>query len=145
MGIDYWLPEYTAVHTLFDAEVVVAVNDGGDKEYGGLVILQHRIDGHNFFTLYGHLTVASATQYNVGDQLKKGDKIGELGTYPENGNWAPHLHFQLMLSIMSYVKDFPGVAYHSQLGHLEKCMSQPKFSVQIPRVEGQDNQLIRHQ
>ena len=30
------LPEKTAVHALFDGEVIIAVNDAGDKEYGGL-------------------------------------------------------------------------------------------------------------
>jgi len=139
LGIDYWLPEHTAVHSLFDADVVVAVNDKGDKEYGGLVILQHKIDGHKFYTLYGHLTVASATQHKVGDHLKKGDKIGELGTYPENGNWAPHLHFQLMLSLLSFVKDFPGVAYYNQLDVWKSVCPNPNFLFKSPELD--NNQL----
>jgi 4-aminobutyrate aminotransferase-like enzyme len=115
LGIDFWLPAHTPVHALFDGEVVTAVNDAGDKEYGGLVILKHTVGDLVFFTLYGHNTVKSALQHKVGDIIKKGDKIAELGNYPENGNWAPHLHFQVMLSMLNYKIDFPGVAFYNQI------------------------------
>ena len=32
LGIDFWLPSSTAVHSLFDGEIVTAVYDKGDKE-----------------------------------------------------------------------------------------------------------------
>lgn len=115
LGIDYWLPEYTPVHAILDGEVVIAINDAGDKEYGGLVVLKHTINDFNFYTLYGHNTIESATKHNVGDTIFKGEKIVELANYPENGNWAPHLHFQVMLSLFDYKIDFPGVAYLSQI------------------------------
>ena len=117
LGIDYWLPAATPVHSLFDGEVVIAVNDTGEKEYGGLVVLKHHIEVEDieFYTLYGHLSVASATAFAIGDKLKAGDMIGVLGNYPENGNWAPHLHFQLMLSLLGHMDDFPGTAYHNQV------------------------------
>ena len=115
LGIDYWLPEYTSVHALFDGEVVIAVNDEGDKEYGGLVVLKHQTEDFTFYTLYGHNTIESATKHKLGDLILKGEKIAELGNYPENGNWAPHLHFQVMLSLFDYKIDYPGVAYLSQI------------------------------
>ena len=115
LGIDYWLSAKTPVHALFDGEVVIAVNDAGNKEYGGLVVLKHRTPTFEFYTLYGHLTVESATQYKIGDCIKKGKKIAELGNFPENGNWAPHLHFQILLSLFDYTKDYPGVAYFDQI------------------------------
>jgi 4-aminobutyrate aminotransferase-like enzyme/Ser/Thr protein kinase RdoA (MazF antagonist) len=115
LGIDFWFPANTAVHALFDGEVVTAYNDAGDKEYGGLVILKHKVEDFEFFTLYGHNTVESATKHQLGTIIKKGDKIAELGNYPENGNWAPHLHFQIMMSMLDYKIDFPGVAYFKQL------------------------------
>ena len=115
LGVDFWFPAYTPVYALFDGEVVTAVNDAGDKEYGGLLILKHTVEDFEFFTLYGHNTVASVLKHKAGDVIKKGDKISELGTYPENGNWAPHLHFQVMLSMLDYDIDFPGVAYYNQM------------------------------
>jgi len=115
LGVDFWLPALTPVHALFDGEVMVAVDDVGDKEYGGLLILKHQVDDLGFYTLYGHNTPESVLKFKVGDQIKKGQKISELGNYPENGNWAPHLHFQIMLSLLDYKDDFPGVAYPNQL------------------------------
>ncbi len=115
LGIDYWLPEYTPVHALFDGEIVIAVNDAGDKEYGGLVVLKHKTENFEFFTLYGHNTIESATKHKVGDKILKGKKIVELANYPENGNWAPHLHFQVMLSLFEYKIDYPGVGYLNQI------------------------------
>ena len=115
LGIDFWLPALTPVHALFDGEIVTAVNDAGDKEYGGLVIIKHFTETLEFYTLYGHLTVESALKNNIGDKIKKGDCVAVLGNYPENGNWAPHLHFQLMLSMLDYNIDFPGVTYLNQI------------------------------
>ena len=115
LGVDFWLPKGTPVHALLDGEVVVAVNDAGDKEYGGLVILKHQVEDFEFYTLYGHNSVASATKHKIGDIIKKGELVSELASYPENGNWVPHLHFQLMLSMLGYKIDFPGVAYNQQI------------------------------
>jgi len=114
LGIDFWLPAGTPVHTLFDAEVVTATNDKGFKEYGGLIILKHHENNLTFYTLHGHLSVASIEKFNVGDPIKKGDCIGYLGDNNENGEWSPHLHFQLMLSMLDYELDFPGVAYPNE-------------------------------
>ncbi|APG65378.1 peptidase M23 [Tenacibaculum todarodis] len=115
LGVDFWLPAYTPVHALFDGEVVIAFNDAGEKEYGGLVVLKHILEDFEFYTLYGHNTAESATKNKIGDLILKGDKIAELANYPENGNWAPHLHFQIMLSLFDYKIDFPGVAYLKQI------------------------------
>jgi len=127
LGIDYWLPKHTPVHALFDGEVVIAVNDAGDKEYGGLVVLKHVTSNFEFYSLYGHLTVASATKHKVGVIIKKGGQIAVLGNYPENGNWAPHLHFELILSLMDYKIDFPGVAYHKQINVWKSLCPDPNL------------------
>jgi len=115
LGIDFWVPAGTPVHSLFDGKVICAVNDKGDKEYGGLIILEHREDGLTFYTLYGHQSIDSVGQLKPGDQIKKGQLLSSIGTYPENGNWAPHLHFEVMLSLLNYVNDFPGVAYPREM------------------------------
>ncbi len=111
LGVDFWVAEGTPVHAPFDGQVITAANDKGDKEYGGLIILKHLEEGISFYTLYGHQTIASIKQLKPGDPIKKGQELSRIGNYPENGNWSPHLHFQVMLSLLSYVNDFPGVAY----------------------------------
>jgi 4-aminobutyrate aminotransferase-like enzyme/Ser/Thr protein kinase RdoA (MazF antagonist) len=115
LGVDFWLPEKTPIHALLDGEVVIATNDEGYKEYGGLIVLKHRIKDLEFYTLYGHLSIESIEKLNKGDIIKKGEEIAKLGNPIENGNWAPHLHFQIMLSLLDYKNDFPGVAYHKQI------------------------------
>lgn len=115
LGIDFWLPPKTPVYSMLKGEVVLATNDKGDKEYGGLIILKHQEKDLVFYSLYGHLSVRSALARKVGEPIEPGDIIGYIGDYPENGNWPPHLHFQLMLSMLGFTSDFPGVAYQSEL------------------------------
>lgn len=135
LGVDFWLPEHTPVHALFDGEVVITVNDIGDKEYGGLVILKHQAEDFEFYTLYGHNTPESALLHHVGDIIKKGEKISILANYPENGNWAPHLHFQIMLSILDYTNDFPGVAYPNQLSVWKSLCLDPNLLFKLNELK----------
>lgn len=114
LGIDFWLPAGTPVHALWDGEVVIAADDAGEKEYGGLIVLKHQTSNFTFYSLYGHLNPVECLTKQVGDLVEKGTRIGALGNYPENGNWAPHLHFQLMHELLGYTDDFPGVAYPSE-------------------------------
>ena len=127
LGVDFWLPAKTPVHALFDGEVVIAVNDKGDKEYGGLVVLKHQQKDFHFYTLYGHNTIESVLKHNIGDNIIKGEKIAELGNYPENGNWAPHLHFQILLSLFNFKIDFPGVAYLKQINVWKSICPDPNL------------------
>ena len=115
LGLDFWLPPGTKVNSMFDGEVVTAINDKGNKEYGGLLIIKHKVEDFEFYTLYGHNTVSSVLKNKIGARIKKGDVIAEIADYPENGNWAPHLHFQIMLSKLNYKTDFPGVCYYNQI------------------------------
>lgn len=127
LGVDFWLPAATPVHALLDGVVVTAVNDAGVKAYGGLVILRHQEEGLEFYSLYGHLSVASTTNLEVGTRIRAGDEIGVLGHRAENGNWAPHLHFQIILSMLHYKIDFPGVAYQSQLALWKSLCPDPNL------------------
>ena len=139
LGVDFWLPENTPVHTLFDGEVVIVENDNGDKEYGGLIVLKHQQKGFSFYTLYGHNTPESVLKYKVGDVIKKGEQVAILANYPENGNWAPHLHFQVMLSLLDYKTDFPGVAYFKQIEVWKSMCPDPNL---LFKVDGFKENLI---
>jgi len=127
LGVDFWLPVQTPVHALLDGEIVTAVNDADDKAYGGLIILKHQAEDIVFFTLYGHLSVASVSDKKLGDTLKKGDCIGYLGSAHENGKWVPHLHFQVLLSMLGFKDDFPGVAYYSQMNIWKSICPDPNL------------------
>ncbi len=148
LGIDFWLSEQTPVHALLDGEVVTAVNDSDDKAYGGLIILKHQAENFEFFTLYGHLSVASVLDKKAGDVIKKGDCIGYLGSPNENGNWIPHLHFQVLLSMLNFKNDFPGVAYYNQINIWENICPDPNLLFNSEALNGaqtvSDDDLIRY-
>ena len=140
LGIDFWVPAGTALYSLFDGEVVCAVKDEGDKEYGGLVILKHRENDLVFYTLYGHQSIASIRKLKTGNRIKKGQLLSRIGNYPENGNWAPHLHFEVMLSLLNYVNDFPGVAYPNEVDIWKSICPDPNLlfrqeGLAVPVVE----------
>ena len=147
LGIDFWIPALTPVHAIYDAKVVVSVNDAGDKKYGGLVILSHQEGGFIFYTLYGHLSAASLKQLKIGAQLSQGDKIGEVGNPNENGNWSPHLHFQIMLSLLSYKNDFPGVAYFNEKNTWQSICPNPNLLFKLKELassaEDNSKQLLK--
>jgi 4-aminobutyrate aminotransferase-like enzyme len=147
LGMDLWVPAGTAVHALFDGEVYTAVNDAGDKEYGGLIILRHLAGDTEFFTLHGHLALKSLEHIKQGQRIKKGERIGWIGTFPENGNWVPHLHFQLMLSMLGYSTDFPGVAYHRELEVWKSICPDPKLLFKNrelnPKADTDLNETVR--
>lgn len=116
LGVDFWQKEGTPIHALFDSEVVDFSYNGADKDYGGVIILEHKPRKNlTFYTLYGHLSKSSIANLKVGQKIKKDKKIGELGLPSENGNWTPHLHFQIMLDLLGYEKDFPGVGLPSTI------------------------------
>ncbi|PID69903.1 MAG: peptidase M23 [Flavobacteriales bacterium] len=139
LGIDFWMPHNTAVHALYDGEVITAVNQKCVKGYGGLLIIKHTLQKFCFYTLYGHLSKKSIDENKLGKKVKAGEKIGSLGNFSENGNWIPHLHFQLLLDCFNLKDDFPGVGYHSQINVMKSVCPDPnllfKSTALLPKQE----------
>jgi len=127
LGIDFWLPAQTPVHAFLDGEIIITSYNNNDKDYGGLLILKHSVDELTFYSLYGHLSEVSTKQYHVGDMIQKGECIGYLGNMNENGNWVPHLHFQLLLSMLNFTNDFPGVGYYRQIAVWKSICPNPNL------------------
>lgn len=89
-GIDLVNIAGTPIHAAADGTVVVAAGmmmDGGYYGYGNYVVI-----GHNakYSSLYGHLMGFAVS---AGDEVKKGDVIGYLGT--TGWSTGPHLHFEV--------------------------------------------------
>jgi peptidoglycan LD-endopeptidase LytH len=95
MGIDVWAKAGEPVFSVLDGEVAYTANHDQDGNYGATVVLKHTYEGKNFFALYGHLSLESLKRSQPGERVKAGDIIGWLGDESENGNWPPHLHYQL--------------------------------------------------
>lgn len=112
LGLDVWGPAGTPVYAPYPGQVHSLGIDPTAGGYGAVIILAHETDeGRPFFTLYGHLSADSLSPFSAGTQVRSGDEIARFGHEQENGGWPPHLHFQVMLDMLGYSGDFPGVAY----------------------------------
>jgi murein DD-endopeptidase MepM/ murein hydrolase activator NlpD len=115
LGIDFWAEAGTPVFAPLDGVVHSFQDNNNFGDYGPTIILEHRTEaphGHTppvRYSLYGHLTRSSLTGLYAGKRFNAGDKLGEIGPYPENGDWPPHLHFQLMTDMLGLKGDFLGV------------------------------------
>ena len=111
LGTDIWGPALTPVLAPYDGVVHSVGLDPTEHGYGNVIVLEHKIDGLQFYTLYGHLSATSTEGFSAGTRVQCGDEIAWLGTPDENGHWPPHLHFQVMRDMLGFVGDFPGVAF----------------------------------
>ena len=115
MGVDIFCQSGEDIFTPLDARICIKANNENELDYGPMLILEH--NNHNggvFYTLYGHLSLQSIANIEEGQIVKAGQKIAKVGAPPENGNWPPHLHFQLILDLFDLGADFPGVALSSE-------------------------------
>jgi peptidoglycan LD-endopeptidase LytH len=114
LGTDIWGKPRTAVMAPMDGIVHSFGIHDEPGNYGTVIILSHRLDGKVFFTLYGHLGQNSVKNLEEGDRVAAGDIFGELGIPAENGQWPPHLHFQIIIDLDNYRGDYPGVCKYSE-------------------------------
>ena len=126
LGIDFWIKEGNKVVNLFDGIIDIITVDKKPKGYGGLIILKHELKDFSFFTLFGHLDF-NRFDYKKGEILKKGDLVGYIGNKNQNGNWVPHLHFQIILSKLGFINDFPGVGYLSEIEVFKSICPNPNL------------------
>jgi hypothetical protein len=60
--------------------------------YGGTYIIEHDIGGEKVCALYTHLNFATFTKA-VGQEVIKGEYLGQVGNSDQNGGWPIHFHF----------------------------------------------------
>ena len=122
IGLDIWTAEGTDVLAVLEGEVHSFQDNANFGDYGPTVILKHDFDDEIFYSLYGHLSRKSLEKIEVGQQVKAQEKIAELGAAEENGDYAPHLHFQIIKDLQQNKGDYPGVASKKDLDfYLENC------------------------
>jgi len=110
VGIDVFLEPGAAVYAPLDGTVVSAAVNEGRLDYGPTLILEHEPEPRlRFWSLYGHLTADSLDGMEPGRRITAGERVAAIGDYPDNGDWPPHLHFQLIADRLDYDTDFPGV------------------------------------
>jgi murein DD-endopeptidase MepM/ murein hydrolase activator NlpD len=114
LGIDVWGKPYTKVMAPLDGIVHSFAFNNAYGDYGATIILTHHLDGVSFYTLYGHLSLNSLKNLQAGDVIRKGDVFCEFGIPFENGQWPPHLHFQIVRNMEGRKGDYPGVCRFSE-------------------------------
>ncbi|HXB91960.1 MAG TPA: peptidoglycan DD-metalloendopeptidase family protein [Puia sp.] len=114
LGIDIWGPAGTKVMSPLNAIVHSFAFNNNDSDYGATLVLTHNIDGIGFHTLFGHLSLNSLKNLYEGKNISRGEVIAEFGMRFENGNWPPHLHFQLIGDMQGWKGDYPGVCKFSE-------------------------------
>ena len=68
------------------------------------------------------LALDSLDGKKIGNFVKKGQQIASLGLPEINGDYAPHLHFQIIIDMENKVGDYPGVCNQNRLAfYLENC------------------------
>jgi murein DD-endopeptidase MepM/ murein hydrolase activator NlpD len=122
IGLDLWTKEGTGVLAALDGRIHSFKNNLGLGDYGPTIILEHEIENEKFHTLYGHLSLESIENLSIGAFYKRGENIAVLGTSAVNGDYAPHLHFQIMRNMEEFWGDYPGVCNSNDLNfYIENC------------------------
>ncbi|MCF8246888.1 MAG: aminotransferase class III-fold pyridoxal phosphate-dependent enzyme [Saprospiraceae bacterium] len=112
IGLDIFAPPGTPVQAPVAGTVHSFQDNASELNYGPTIILEHRVSPTlTFFTLYGHLSRKSLESLEVGQKVRAGEAFCQIGPMPENGNWPPHLHLQVMLDMMGWQGDFTGVVF----------------------------------
>ena len=110
LGIDLWIEANTAIFAPLVGMIHSFNNNSNHGDYGPTIVLKHSINAKTFYTLYGHLSLASIENLEVGVEVKQGEQIATLGAAEVNGDYPPHLHFQIINDIQDYHGDYPGVS-----------------------------------
>ncbi len=133
LGIDLFAVPGTPIHAPLEGVVHSVAINTAPLDYGPVVILRHQTgDGVEFFTLYGHLARESFDALQPGQRIARGQQFARIGDVHENGGWAPHLHFQIILDLLDRGSDFPGVALASERAVWTSLSPDPNLLLGIP-------------
>jgi 4-aminobutyrate aminotransferase-like enzyme/Ser/Thr protein kinase RdoA (MazF antagonist) len=133
LGMDLFAAPGTPIRAPLEGVVHTVAINTAPLDYGPLVILRHATgDGLEFFTLYGHLSRETFEALQVGQRVARGEPFARIGNAYENGGWAPHLHFQIIVDLLDHRSDFPGVAFASQRAVWTSLSPDPNLLLGIP-------------
>jgi len=139
LGIDIFQPAGSNVYCPLDATVFSVADNNEEFDYGGTVILKHKVTCETygqltFFTLYGHLSPDSFSELKVGAVIAAGSLVGCMGRPDENGNWPPHVHFQIVTDMLDEVSTFVGVGSHAHRNVWLSLCPDPNLILRLPET-----------
>ncbi|MEY2670887.1 MAG: hypothetical protein RLZZ577_1203 [Bacteroidota bacterium] len=131
IGLDLWINETATVHAALGGTIHSLQNNTALGDYGPTIIIEHELEGIVFHTLYGHLSDESLKVKHVGDRITQGEQFANLGLPPINGDYAPHLHFQIIINMENKQGDYPGVCSLTTLNHYIANCPNPNVLLKI--------------
>jgi peptidoglycan LD-endopeptidase LytH len=129
LGVDIWVEAGAAVFAPLEGKVHSFQDNAGFGNYGPTIILEHDLEGQKLYSLYGHLQLADLDFLHEGQLIPKGTQFCRVGPFPENGDWPPHLHFQLMRNLGNFKGDFPGVCAAKDKAYFQSCCPDPNLII----------------
>lgn len=122
LGIDLWCAKDSLIFSPLNGIVHSFKNNTNYGDYGPTIILKHTLKENEFYTLYGHLSIDSIESLKVGQTIRQGECFAKLGNSSVNGDYPPHLHFQIIKDMQDYQGDYPGVCNEKDLDfYLSNC------------------------
>jgi peptidoglycan LD-endopeptidase LytH len=122
LGVDIWGAAGTPLYAPMGGMVHSFAYNDAYGDYGATIILQHNLDTNAFYTLYGHLSLSDLSTLRIGKFITRGELFAHFGTAKENGDWPPHVHFQIIEDIGIKEGDYPGVCTIKEASkYLQNC------------------------
>ena len=131
LGTDIWGAAETTIFAPLGGMVHSFAFNNNYGDYGATIILQHQLATTNFYILYGHLSLNDISSLRKGQFISRGEPFAHFGSSAENGNWPPHLHFQLIVDMGNYEGDYPGVCKMSEADKYLKNSPDPDLVLQL--------------
>ena len=98
-----------------------------------MLIVEHQPRNDlRFYTLYGHLAADALERWQAGDDVAAGQELGRIGDYPRNGNWTPHLHFQIVADLLDMADQTPGVGSTRERQYWTTLCPDPNLILKLP-------------
>ena len=136
IGIDIWGTAGTPVFAPLGGMVHSFAFNNAFADYGATIILLHQLDGLPFYTLYGHLSFNDIQNLQEGKYMSRGQQFAHFGEPHENGEWPPHLHFQVIKDMQFKKGDYSGVCKNSEKEkYLNNCPD-PDLILQMMKYAG---------
>jgi len=127
LGIDFGAPANTPIYSVSDCEIYYFDYFGELGDYGGLLVTKNIVNQYTLFCAYGHISIKSLKNQRSGNYILKGQQFGWVGDFTENGNWPPHLHFQILTFKPKLGSNIPGLFSINELSKALKLYPDPQI------------------
>ena len=94
LGLDIIVPYNSVVFCPLEGKIHKLGKETQKGNYGGYLVLEHKINNQTFYSLYGHLKTPHKVE--LGEKILAGQKLARIGRESDSGGWFCHLHLQII-------------------------------------------------